>query len=148
MNDTLTTITYLGKEYTINNSIQFIQAVRKTMVEDEEMGKEVDSTLFSLKTLKEFYDTEAMRYNNIIELILPSYDLADAEMIRDFVNQSLYKYLDKVVLLHYPREMELIVMPLIYSAKAVLARDNHFSNQGTCVCSTCNEYVIGQTYKW
>lgn len=146
INTTPVTLTYLGKQYTITNSISFIKAVRETMIED----KDIDIKLFSLKTLKEFYDIEIMKQKDMIELILPSYDLADAYDIKKYValNQDLYR--DMVVVMYYPREIELIVMPLLYlSSKAVIAKANNSSNNGICVYSRDNtDYVLGNDYTW
>jgi hypothetical protein len=148
MND-FTTHSYLGKTYTVNNCYEFIQAARKTMAEDEERGIEVDHKLFSLKTLKEFYDTEVMAQKNMIEIILPSYQNEPMNVITQFVANNWWQFRDKVVILNYPREIELIVMPLLFPvSKAVIARTNSVLNAGICVYSKDSNYVIGQTYKW
>ena len=137
------TFIYLGRLHLANSRIEFIKSVRDLISESDKEKEE-----YRLKTLVTFYDNEVMKKKGMIELILPSSDLEYADSIRKYVASNNNKFRGMVVIMYYPREVELIVMPLLYlSAKAVIARTNNL--QGICVYSEgSNEYVLGQTYSW
>lgn len=137
-------ISYMGRNHSCESRIQFIKSVRAVTPEQEFL----ENNAYRLKTLTQVYDKEAMKLNGMVELILPSCDLENGKAIINLV-KNITDYSDKVVLIHYPREIELILMPMLYIvAKAVIARTNSVLNQGICVYSDDNDWEIGKSYNW